>query len=119
VFDAIVRNLGRLFGTRLAMVQVLKDGMIHLAAAADELEFDRLNQQFPRPLDETSGGGRAMLSKQVLQFAPVLGNPAAPLVAQGLTDLPLCITPCEPEPNASRRCIDMTHLVRCSHGSEK
>jgi GAF domain-containing protein len=64
------------------MVEVLKDGMIHLAAAADPAEFDRLNRQFPRPLDETSGGGRAMLSKQVLQFAPVLGNPAAPVVAQ-------------------------------------
>src|SRR5262245_42682542 len=82
VFDAIVRNLGRLFRTRLASVQVLKDGMIHLAAAADELELKRLTQQFPRPLDGTSGGGRAMLSKQVLQFAPVLGNPAAPLVTQ-------------------------------------
>ena len=28
VFDAIVRNLQRLLGTRLAVVQVLKDGMI-------------------------------------------------------------------------------------------
>src|SRR5262245_20108727 len=82
VFDAIVRNLGRLFRTRLASVQVLKDGMIYLAASADELELKRLTQQFPRPLDGTSGGGRAMLSKQVLQFAPVLGNPAAPLVTQ-------------------------------------
>jgi ABC-type transporter Mla subunit MlaD len=34
VFDAIVRNLQRLLGTRLAVVQVLKDGMIHLAAAS-------------------------------------------------------------------------------------
>src|SRR5262249_13523270 len=51
VFDAIVRNLRRLFGTRMAMVQVLKDGMAHLAAAAHELEFETLNQQFPRPLD--------------------------------------------------------------------
>jgi hypothetical protein len=33
VFDAIVRNLQRLLGTRLATVWVLKDGMIHLAAA--------------------------------------------------------------------------------------
>jgi GAF domain-containing protein len=33
VFDAIVRNLMRLFGTRMAHVQLLKDGMVHLAAA--------------------------------------------------------------------------------------
>jgi GAF domain-containing protein len=82
VFDAIVRNLRRLFGTRMAMVQVLKDGMAHLAAAAHELEFETLNQQFPRPLDGSTGSGLAMLSKQVLQFAPVLGNPAAPPATQ-------------------------------------
>jgi signal transduction histidine kinase len=82
VFDAIVRNLRRLFGTRMAMVQILKDGMAHLAAAAHELEFETLNQQFPRPLDRSTGSGLAMLSKQVLQFAPVLGNPAAPPATQ-------------------------------------
>jgi GAF domain-containing protein len=82
VFDAIVRNLRRLFGTRMAMVQVLKDGMAHLAAATHELEFETLNQQFPRPLDGSTGSGLAMLSKQVLQFAPVLGDPAAPPATQ-------------------------------------
>src|SRR5262249_29499076 len=82
VFDAIVRNLRRLFGTRMAMVQVLKHGKVHLAAAAHELEFETLNQQFPRPLDESTGSGLAMLSKQVLQFAPVLRNPAAPPATQ-------------------------------------
>jgi adenylate cyclase len=81
VFDAIVRNLQRLLGTRLAVVQVLKDGMIHLAAAVRR-EFEKLSQYFPRPLDENTGGGRAMMSKQVLQFAPVLGNPAAPPATQ-------------------------------------
>jgi GAF domain-containing protein len=82
VFDAIVRNLRRLFNTRFAMVQVLKDGMAHLAAAAQDVEFETLNQQFPRPLDGSTGSGRAMLSKQVLQLAPVLGNPAAPPATQ-------------------------------------
>src|SRR5262249_53521975 len=52
------------------------------AAAAHEPEFETLNQQFPRPLDESTGSGLAMLSKQVLQFAPVLGNPAAPPATQ-------------------------------------
>src|SRR5262249_52443118 len=78
VFDAIVRNLRRLFGTDLAMVQVLRDGMVHLAGAGHDFEFERLNQQFPRQLDESTGSGLAILSKQVLHFAPVLGNPAVP-----------------------------------------
>ena len=59
-------------------VLVLKDGMIHLAAASDAQELEILKQHFPRPLDESSGAGSTILSKQVLQFAPVLGNPAAP-----------------------------------------
>ena len=81
VFDAIVRNLQRLLGTRLAIVTVLTDGMIHLAAAVQG-EFEKLSPYFPRPLDENTGIGRAMMSKQVLQFTPVLGNPAAPPVTQ-------------------------------------
>src|SRR5262245_47137487 len=78
VFDAIMRNLRRLFGTRFAMVQVLKDGMVHLVGAGDEAEFETLRQQFPRPLDESTGTGRAMVSKQVVQFAPALTDPATP-----------------------------------------
>ena len=81
VFDAIVRNLQRLLGTRLAIVTVLTDGMIYLAAAVQG-EFEKLSPYFPRPLDENTGIGRAMMSKQVLQFTPVLGNPAAPPVTQ-------------------------------------
>ena len=82
VFDAVVRNLRRLFGTRFAMVQVLKDGMAHLAAAAQDEEFETLKVQFPRPVDGSTASGRAMVSKQVVQLAPILGNPAAPLATQ-------------------------------------
>jgi GAF domain-containing protein len=78
VFEAIVRNLRRLFGTRFAMVQLLRDGMVHWAAAGDEAEFEILTQQYPRPLDKDSGGGLAMLSKQVVQFAPVLTDLTTP-----------------------------------------
>jgi signal transduction histidine kinase len=81
VFDAIVRNLQRLFDTRLSMVQLLKDGVQYLAAAGDE-EYDRLARNFPRPLDYETGSGRAILAKRVIQFAPVLGNPEAPIVHQ-------------------------------------
>jgi two-component system, NtrC family, sensor kinase len=84
VFDAIVRNLRRLFGTRYAMVQLLHDGVVHLAAAGDEAEFEKLTPQFPRPLDQNAGGGVAMLSKQVVQFAPVLTDPTTPTTTRRL-----------------------------------
>jgi hypothetical protein len=82
VFDAIVRNLQRFFGTRRAIVQLLKEGMVHLAAAAHEVEFETLSKQFPGVLDESTGSGRAIISKKVLQYVPVLGNPAVPPATQ-------------------------------------
>jgi signal transduction histidine kinase len=78
VFDAIVSNLLRLFGTGYATVQVLKDGMIHLAALDGEPGFEGLAANFPRPLDDSTAVGLAMLLKQAVQFAPVIGNPSAP-----------------------------------------
>ena len=81
VFEAIVRNLQRLFDTRLAVVQVLKDGVVHLAAAGHE-EYETLAKQFPRALDDKTGGSRAIMLKRVVQFAPVLDNPAAPPTTQ-------------------------------------
>jgi GAF domain-containing protein len=82
VFDAIVRNLRRLFDTDLAMVQVVKDGMVHLAAAAHEHEFATINKLFPRPLDAETGSGRAMMLKQVVQYTPLEGNPSVPPATQ-------------------------------------
>ncbi len=78
VFDTIVRNLRRLLGTQFAAVQVIKDGVVHLAAATDEGEFATMAKLFPRPVDNQTGSGRAMLSKQVVQYAPIMNNPAAP-----------------------------------------
>ncbi|MGK4301768.1 hypothetical protein, partial [Klebsiella pneumoniae] len=65
-------------GTRFAMVQLLHNGIAYLVAAGDEAEFERLARQFPRPLDDTTGSGLAMLSKQVVQFAPALTDPVTP-----------------------------------------
>jgi len=76
VFDAIVRNLLRLFGTRYAAIQLLQGGMIHMAAIAGEPGFERVADHFPYPLDDKSFGGRAMLLKEAFQFAPLVGNPA-------------------------------------------
>jgi two-component system NtrC family sensor kinase len=82
VFDAIARNLRRLFSTHLVVVHVLKDGMVHLAAAGSEREFNRLSKHFPQAVDENTGSGRAILSKQVRQYAPVLGNADSPPATQ-------------------------------------
>ncbi|HEY7457558.1 MAG TPA: adenylate/guanylate cyclase domain-containing protein [Xanthobacteraceae bacterium] len=81
VFEAIVSNLKRLFATRLALVEIVKDGRLHLGAATEE-EFDTVAGAFPRPLDEDSGGGLAIVTKKVLHFAPVRGNAAAPPLTQ-------------------------------------
>jgi GAF domain-containing protein len=78
VFDAIVFNLLRLFGTGYATVHLLKDGTIQLAALDAEPGFEGLAANFPRPLDDSTTIGRAMLLKHVVQFAPVIGNPSAP-----------------------------------------
>jgi len=79
VFDTIARNVQRLMGTRFAVVQVLRDGMVEMPAAAGHGEgFERLTERYPRPLDDTTTGGRAMLSMQVQQLTPVIGNPLTP-----------------------------------------
>ena len=81
VFDAIVRNLLRLFGTRFAVVQVLRDGVIHMPAVAGE-GIQKLVEHYPRPLDENTVGGRAILSKQVIQYATMDGNAEVPASTQ-------------------------------------
>jgi GAF domain-containing protein len=88
VFDAIVRNLMRLFGTRFAVVQLLIDGVIQMAATDREAaEFDKLIRHYPRPLNDDTIGGRAMLSKQVVQVAPVRGNPEVPPATGEIADM--------------------------------
>jgi signal transduction histidine kinase len=78
VFDAIVRNLRRLFGTRFAVLQTLHDGMVEMPAVDGEPGFERLRDRYPRALSGDTVGGEAMLSKQAVQYSPVLGNPATP-----------------------------------------
>jgi PAS domain S-box-containing protein len=78
VFDAIVRNLRRLFGTRFAVVNILRDGKIELPAVSGEPGFERLREFYPRPYDKNTAGGTAMSESRVLQFAPVSSNPEVP-----------------------------------------
>ena len=82
VFNAIVHNLRRLFGARFATVQLLQGGTIEMPAADGEIAAEKIMQHYPRPLDNTSVGGQAMLTKQVVQYAPVHDNPVVPAAAQ-------------------------------------
>ena len=81
VFERIVRNVRRLFITRFAVLQLLRGDMIEMSAVDGEPGFERLRDHYPRPLDDTTFGGRVMLSKQALQWAPVMGNPDSPPAA--------------------------------------
>ncbi len=82
VFDAIVRNLLRLFGTRFAVVQLLHDGMVEMRAVDGEPGCEKLLDYYPRPLDEHTGGGQAMLLKRPVQYSPLIDNPAVPISTQ-------------------------------------
>jgi two-component system NtrC family sensor kinase len=79
VFDAIVRNLLRLFGASTALVALLRDGMIHVGALDGEAGFERMAERYPLPLDDSSVPGRAMSSKHVIHLAPMIGNPETPV----------------------------------------
>jgi signal transduction histidine kinase len=83
VFDAIVRNLRRLFGTRFAVLQTLRDdGMVEMPAVDGDPGFEKLIDRYPRRLSDDTVGGLAMLSKHPIQYSPVLGNPATPATTQ-------------------------------------
>jgi signal transduction histidine kinase len=78
VFDAIVQNLLRLFDTRFVVVQLLRDGRVEIAAQYGNEGFKGLTQNYPRPLDDSTIGGLVMMTGQVTQLTPVIGNPDAP-----------------------------------------
>ena len=82
VFDAIVRNLLRLFGTRFATIQLLQDGIVHMPAVDGQTGFEKLMDYYPRPLDHSTAGGEAIRTKQVVQFSPIRDNPAVPVLTR-------------------------------------
>jgi len=83
VFDAIVRNLRRLFGTRFAVLQTLRDdGMVEMPAVDGDPGFEKLIDRYPRRLSDDTVGGLTILSKHPIQYSPVLGNPATPATTQ-------------------------------------
>jgi GAF domain-containing protein len=78
VFDAILRNLLRLFGTRFAIVTLVRDGTLELVGITGEPGFEKLAEYYPVPLDDRILPGKAILSGQTLQLVPVVGNPETP-----------------------------------------
>ena len=47
VFEKIVDNLLRLFGTQFAAVQLLRDGVIEMPAAGGKPGFEKLAAHYP------------------------------------------------------------------------
>ena len=78
VFDAIVRNVVRLFDTTYATLFMLRDGQIHLAALCSDGPINsQFTDSFPQPFDPTTLTGKAIQSGKVMQLVPVIGNPHA------------------------------------------
>jgi signal transduction histidine kinase len=78
VFDAIVCNLLRLFGSSFAFVGLLRDGMIEVVGLKGEPGFEKLAERLPVPVDARTHVGKAMLVGGTLQIAPIVGNSEAP-----------------------------------------
>ena len=73
-----MRNLLRLFGTRFAIVTLVRDGTLELVGNTCERGFEKLAEYYPVPLDDRILPGKAILSGQTLQLVPVVGNPETP-----------------------------------------
>jgi signal transduction histidine kinase/CheY-like chemotaxis protein/putative methionine-R-sulfoxide reductase with GAF domain len=67
VFDAIVDNLLRLFGTQFAAVQLLRNGTVEMPAVGGKAGFEKLAERYPRPLDDGTIGGVVMLTRETRQ----------------------------------------------------
>ena len=78
VFDAIVKNVQRLFATRFAVLQLVRDGQLELVAFDGQPGFERITAEFPRPLSGDSIGAKAIRARDTVQLAPVVENPDAP-----------------------------------------
>lgn len=49
VFEAILDNLLRLFGTRFALILLVRDGMLHVAGLKGEPGFEKIGKNYPMP----------------------------------------------------------------------
>jgi GAF domain-containing protein/anti-sigma regulatory factor (Ser/Thr protein kinase) len=85
VFDAIVRNVPRLFDTRYVAVFLIKGEELHLAAAKADAAFQRrhgarfrrFQESFPQRIHWGGFTGKVLRSGKVSQIGPIIGNPKA------------------------------------------
>jgi two-component system, NtrC family, sensor kinase len=84
VFEAILSNLSRLFGTRYALILLVRDGMLHFAGSKGPPGIEKFAERYPLPIDDKLHAGKAILAGRPLQIVPVIGNPAAPPITQKL-----------------------------------
>jgi signal transduction histidine kinase len=86
VFEAILRNVLRLLGTRYCGVFLVRDSMIQCVGIEGEGEpdFGRMEKHYPVPLDDGLLLGKAIITGRTLQLVPVVGNPEAPPVTERL-----------------------------------
>ena len=81
VFDAIVRTVSRLFGTRFAIITLLRGDMIEIAGFVGDPGFEKFAARFPVPLNEHSLAGKTILAGRAMMLASIIGNPDAPPLA--------------------------------------
>ncbi|HVF62550.1 MAG TPA: GAF domain-containing protein, partial [Casimicrobiaceae bacterium] len=71
VVDVILASCQRLFsGHTVGMIMVRDDGLLDIGAYAGPGR-EELGKLFPRPLDDSSGSGRAILARRVLDFPDI------------------------------------------------
>jgi signal transduction histidine kinase len=78
VFEAIVRNLLRLFGTSYAVVALIRDGKFELAGFKGDPGWEKIAEAYPMPVDDQTIIGEVAIVGQVKQYAPIVGDPTAP-----------------------------------------
>ena len=84
VFEAILDNLLRLFGTRFALILLVRDGLLHAAGIKGPPGFEKMAERYPMPFDENLHSAKAIIAGRALQIVPIIGNPKAPASTQKL-----------------------------------
>src|SRR5262245_41389258 len=78
VFDAIVRNLIRLFGTKYAVVTLIRAGKLELVGARGELGFDQLAAHYPVLVNNQTLAGKVIGAGKPIRLTPIIDNPESP-----------------------------------------
>src|SRR5262249_117734 len=75
VFDAIVRNVLRLFGTQFTAVFLLRGDMLELAALKGNPDFERhFISAFPQPVNRGTLTGQVLRTGKLVHLTPLIGH---------------------------------------------